>query len=132
MKKQPQAATKGAQPSCCAPFVDYKIQTKTFKNSKGAQAEAAHRKTRTPSCRQTNFYADRHLHTINGSRIFTESIMSAIRFGTALLFLYLFFLGASSFQSVKPRINAPPSACVSVSGSCRIATETRTATKGST
>ena len=31
-------------------------------------------KNATPSCRQTNLYAERYLHTINGSHIFTKWI----------------------------------------------------------
>ena len=44
--------------------------------------------------------------------------------------LFYFFSG-SSFQSVKPRISAPPTSCGAVTGSPSTVTETMTATSGS-
>ena len=45
-----------------------------YQHIKRCATEATHRKTRAPSCRQTNLYADRYFHTINGSRIFAKLI----------------------------------------------------------
>ena len=50
-----------------------------YQHTKRCATEAAHRKTQTPSCRQTNLYADRYFHTINGSRIFTKWISFMMR-----------------------------------------------------
>ena len=54
------------------PFLNTHISP--YRNIKRCATEATHRKTQTPSCRQTNLYADRYFHTINGSRIFTKWI----------------------------------------------------------
>ena len=50
---------------------------------------------------------------------------------TVLRTVSLFFFSGSSFQSVKPRISAPPASCGAVTGSPSTVTETMTATSGS-
>ena len=50
----------------------------SIRHLKRCAAEATHRKTQTPSCRQTNLYAT-GFHTINGSRIFTKWISFMMR-----------------------------------------------------
>ena len=55
-------------------FFNFLSHMFSFQHIKRCVTEATHRKTRTPSCRQTNLCADRIFTPSNGSRIFTKWI----------------------------------------------------------